>query len=149
MAEQKKPHIHLFSLSFYKAAFIEVISSNTLQIHVCMDTCCGQAFPFLSVTASMTVREARAYFLLFQFFLQFDSKVYRAKTSAFVFHVLLPWQHQLRYESVGSTVKYGCGSEFIIFQTQDPISATSKFNVKFFRCIGCKICVICVKSRWV
>lgn len=148
MAEQKK-HTHLFALSLYKAAFIEVISSNTLQTHVCMDTCCGRAFSFLSVTASMTVREARVYFLLIQFFLQCDSKVYRAKTSAFVFHVLLPWQHQLQYGSVGSPVKYGCGSEFTIFQTQDPISATSKFNGKCVRCIRCKICFICVKSRWV
>lgn len=42
----------------------------------------------------MTVREARVYFLLIQFFLQFDSRVYRTKMSAFVFQVLLPWQHQ-------------------------------------------------------
>lgn len=149
MAEQKKPHVHLFSLSFYKAAFIEVISSNTMQTHVCMDTYCGQAFSFPSVTVSMTVREPRVYFLLIQFFLQFDSEVYKAKSSAFVFHVLLPWQHELRYEGVGSPVKYGCGSESTVFQTQDPISATSKFNGKCVKCIGCKICFICVKSRQV
>lgn len=41
MAEQKKPNIHLFFLSFYKAAFIEVISSNTMQTHIV-----AEHFPF-------------------------------------------------------------------------------------------------------
>lgn len=55
------------------------------------------------------------YFLLIQFFLQFDSKVYRTKSPASVFQVLLPWQHQLLHKSTGSSVKRGCGSEFTVF----------------------------------
>lgn len=50
---------------------------------------------------SMTIWDTRVYFPLIQFFLQFNSKVYRAKT-AFVFHILLPWQHLLWYERISS-----------------------------------------------
>lgn len=60
MAEKKI----LFTLSFYKAVFTEIISPNTLQTHVCINTYCGQAFSFLSITVSMTVWDTGVYFPL-------------------------------------------------------------------------------------
>lgn len=91
---------------------------------------------------SINVWDTRVHFPLIQFFLLFESKVYRAKT-AFVFHILLPWQRQLWYESTGSPVEYGCGSEFTISQTKYPTWATGIFNEK---CVGCKICCIIASS---
>lgn len=78
------------------------------------------------------------YFLLIQFFLQFDSEVYRTKSPVSVFQVLLPWQHQLLHKSTGSPVKHGCGSEFTVFQIQEPISTTTEVNGKCMGPIGWK-----------